>query len=263
MSRVITLLTDFGTADHYAASIKGRILRSIRDILLIDISHDVPPQDVAAAAYLLAGCWRDFPEGTIHLCVVDPGVGGDRMEIAVRADGQYFVGPDNGIFTHVIQGASGWEARQIISEGLFDQPVSNTFHGRDIFAPVAAELASGFSFEDLGPVIIAPYELDVRPVALVGDELRGAVIHIDRFGNIISNITRGNLDKAGLQADEIAMELAGEIVDQFFDNYDAAGDEPFMIFGSGGHLECALRLGSAAEALGIRRGDQVIVRNIE
>ena len=261
VSSIVTLLSDFGTRDHYVAAMKGAILTRLPEAVLVDVSHDVPPRDIAVAAYLLAGCRRDFPPGTVHLAVVDPGVGSERLPMALAAADQFFVGPDNGIFTHVLRETESWRARRIAAADLFRVPVSATFHGRDIFAPAAAALASGMPIEKVGPPIGKPVELDLPEVIIAEREVRGAVIYVDRFGNLITNIRARHLDAAELKPEMMAATIAGEAVEGFADFY-AAGppDRPFFLFGSGGYLELAVRGGSAADTLHAERGDRITIR---
>ena len=261
VSSIVTLLSDFGTRDHYVAAMKGVILTRLPEAVFVDISHDVLPRDIATAAYLLAGCRRDFPAGTVHLAVVDPGVGSERLPMALAAAGQFFVGPDNGVFTHILRETEKWSARRIAAEDLMRVPVSATFQGRDIFAPTAAALASGMPFDEVGPPIEKPVELDLPEVIVAEREVRGAIIHVDRFGNLITNIRAGHLAAAGLKPEIMAATIAGESVKDFADYY-AAGPhgKPFLLFGSGGYLELAVRGGSAADTLDAERGNAIQIR---
>ena len=193
---IITLTSDFGLSDGYVASMKGVILGIAPDAGLVDISHLIPPQEVRSAALVLATCYECFPAGTVHLAVVDPGVGTERRAIAVRTRSGFFVGPDNGIFSLVLAKETGWEARSLESEELWRKPVSGTFHGRDIFAPVAAGIARGVAFELVGPVCF-PAVLEWSSPVVGRTEVEGEIIHIDRFGNCITNVTKEHLNATG------------------------------------------------------------------
>ena len=270
-SRVITLLTDFGTADYFVAAVKGVILTINPQAYLVDITHEIPPQDTEAGAFTLLTCYRDFPPGTIHLCVVDPGVGSVRRPIVVSAGSYYFVGPDNGLFSYVYDRAPAFEVFHVTAEEYFRQPPSPTFHGRDVFAPVAAALSKGIDPPAFGTRITD--EIRLASLATVKDnsgKLRGRIIHIDRFGNCITNFTRADVP------DDSAVKLAvnGRIVEtfrQFFTDEHGSENKPgsaettadnelFAIWGSAGFLELAVNGGSAAYHLNAHRGDAVILQ---
>ena len=260
MNEIVTLLSDFGTEDHYVSAMKGRILTINPQVHCIDITHDVPGQDIATAAYLLSVAWKNFPDGTIHLCVVDPGVGSERKPMALHAQGHYFVGPDSGIFTYILRESAKWNARELSRADLFNSTVSNTFHGRDIFAPVAGHLSTGLPFELLGSVIENPVELEVSNIEIENGEIRGCIIHIDHFGNAITNITRAHLQMTHLDQDAIEMLYFDKKITDRFETYAEAGDEPFLLIGSNDYLECAVKKGSAEMKLGFQRGDAVTLR---
>lgn len=263
--RVITLLTDFGTADYFVAAVKGVILTINPQAYLVDITHEIPPQDIEAGAFTLLTCYRDFPEGTIHLAVVDPGVGSARRPIVVRAGHYYFVGPDNGLFSYVYDREPSAEVFHVTASEYFGQPPSPTFHGRDIFAPVAAALSQGIDPRALGPRITDAVRLaPLSPVKDDNGRLHGRIIHIDRFGNCITNFTRAELP----ESQPAKLLINGRVVEafrQFFtdehgseaDRHGSA-DELFAIWGSAGFLELALNRRSAAELLAANRGDALI-----
>lgn len=241
----ITLLTDFGTADYFVGAMKGAILSINPQAVVVDITHEIPAQDVAAGAFTLLAAFNTFPEGTIHVAVVDPGVGSQRRPIVVAAGNHLFVGPDNGIFTHMYDSHSSFKAFHITDEKYFRHPVSTTFHGRDIFAPVAAVLSTGVDPSSLGAHISDPIRLfkSVEP----------QVIHIDRFGNVITNIKRDQFNEAR------RLLVNGTLVSaqrSFFGEDVGEIDEPFAIWGSAGFLEIAVNGGSAAEVLDVKRGDR-------
>ncbi len=249
MRPIVTLLTDFGLSDSYVSELKAAILGEV-DVHLVDISHQVPPGDVRAAQYLLGRTWRRFPVGTVHLAVVDPGVGSARRAIAVRSHGHFFVGPDNGLFTAVLEGAEVVELR-------LPRDASPTFHGRDVFAPVAARLAEGEPFQVLGPTvkdaICSPLPASRRQGR--GGAVEGEVIYVDRFGTLVTNIPGDWI--AGARGIEVAGRAVGPLRRTFSDVEPGAS---VAFVGSGGMLEVAVRNGSAGEKLGAGVGAAVVVK---
>jgi S-adenosylmethionine hydrolase len=244
----ITLLTDFGTADYFVGAMKGVILSINPRAVIVDITHEIPAQDVAAGAFTVLAAYNTFPEGTIHVAVVDPGVGSARRPIVVSAGNYLFVGPDNGLFTHVYDREPSFAAFHVTDETYFRHPVSNTFHGRDIFAPVAAALSTGVDPSSFGPRIS-------DPVMLFKSE-EPQVIHIDHFGNLITNITRDQLK------DGTKLIVNGRIIrtfKRFFGEDIGEADEPFWIWGSAGFLEIGVIGRSAAKILGCKRGLRIIL----
>ena len=242
--RAITLLTDFGTADYFVGAMKGAILSINPDAAIVDLTHEIPAQDVAAGAFTLLAAYDTFPQGTIHVAVVDPGVGSSRRPIVVGAADQFFVGPDNGIFTHVFDRHSQFEAFHITATNYVRHPVSNTFHGRDIFAPVAAALSTGIDLSSLGTRISDP----IRLPGIHGFQ----VIHVDRFGNLVTNIRRDDF-REGTRLSVNGKVIAA--VRRFFGQGET--DEAFAIWGSAGFLEIAVNGRSAADFLGVKRGDKI------
>lgn len=262
----ITLLTDFGTADYFVAALKGVILTANRHARVVDITHDIPPQDIEAGAFTLLAACSSFPAGTIHVAVVDPGVGSSRRAILVRTTEGYFVGPDNGIFSYVCersehQGVAP-ELFHLDNEKYFRRPVSTTFHGRDVFAPVAAALSMGVKPEGLGTSISEIVRLAPLHTRTSRDgRLMARIIHIDRFGNCVTNITQGDLSPAMIVSGA-ALSLKGKTVKTFrnyFDERASGRDKVFAIWGSAGFLEIAVANASAAKLLKVRRGDGVTV----
>ena len=256
---VITLLTDFGTADYFVGAVKGAILSVNPLAVIADITHEVPPQDLEAAAFTLLATYRTFPPGAIHVAIVDPGVGSTRRPIIVSAGEHYFVGPDNGIFTYIYDREPSPQTFHVKAEKYFRQPVSTTFHGRDIFAPVAARLSKGVKPKAFGPAVTDEVRLDIplMPVVQENGEIEGRIIHVDRFGNCITNITRD------LFKDEHATLLVKEKPIDHFRNFygedSGSPNELFAIWGSAGFLEIAVNNGSAALTLGAKRGEAVIL----
>jgi S-adenosylmethionine hydrolase len=258
---IITLLTDFGSQDYFVAAMKGTILSINPDAVIVDITHEIPPQDIEAAAFNLFAVYRDFPAGTIHLAVVDPGVGSSRRAIAVQCGEQFFVGPDNGVFSWIYEREQACRAVQIANEKFFRQPLSQTFHGRDIFAPVAAALANGSPLEVFGPVLDDLFRLgSLQPSTRDDGSTEARILQIDRFGNCITNLTREHLTfREGVMAPLLLIndhEISA--FREFFADGSADG-EVFCLFGSAGFLEIAARNSSAARILGAQRGTLVVV----
>jgi S-adenosyl-L-methionine hydrolase (adenosine-forming) len=249
-SRRITLLTDFGTVDGYAAALKGVIGSIAPDAVIDDASHDIPAGDVHAAAWALAGYWNSYPEGAVHVVVVDPGVGGARRPLALVADGRFLVGPDNGVFTRVLADASN------VTVVVLDVPncdVSATFHGRDIFAPAAARMSLGLPLVRLGSEITDPVRFALPVATRDGAVLHGAVVHVDRFGNLITNIARD------MVRDGAFVTIAGQTCPLRRTYSDAGPGELLAVVGSRRLVEVAVRNGSAAALLGAQRGAAVTV----
>lgn len=246
---VITLLTDFGTADYFVGAVKGAILSVNPAVVIADITHEIPPQDIEAAAFTLLAAYPAFPPETIHVAVVDPGVGSTRRPIIVRAGRSLFVGPDNGLFTYIYDRQPSHQTFHVTAEKYFRPSPSTTFHGRDIFAPVAAALSKGVKPEAFGPVIADEVRLTNSP--------KPRIIHIDRFGNCITNITHEIFDDAG----QPTLVVKRKVIDTFVDFYGASPPNTlFAIWGSAGFLEISVNGSSAAKMLGAKRGDAVILR---
>jgi S-adenosylmethionine hydrolase len=238
---VITLLTDFGTADYFVGAVKGAILSVNPRAVIVDITHEVPPQDIEGGAFTLLAAYKTFPAGTIHVGVVDPGVGSERRPIIVSASEQFFVGPDNGLFTYICDREPSHRIVHVTSERYYRSPVSTTFHGRDIFAPVAATLSNGVALEDFGEQIDDAVRLPSLKTPL-------RIIHIDRFGNCVTNITSA----------EKSIVINGQRISDFRQFYGEGDDKSlFAIRGSAGFLEISVNGGSAAKVLGAKRGDEV------
>lgn len=247
MRPLITLLTDFGTADGYVAELKGVLYAAAGDATVVDLSHDIPPQDVESARLAVARYWRRFPSGTVHLIVIDPGVGSSRTALAVSSDGRFLVGPDNGVLSPSLL-ASGSRAVSL----PVPPSASATFHGRDVFAPAAASLALGTSIDSLGPACLDPV-IRRTPEARRGPNgsVIGEIIAIDRFGNAISNLIapRGG-----------RIEVAGRVMPILRTYADVPAGDVIALVGSSGFVEIAQRDGSAARALEITRGTPVTLR---
>ena len=254
---MITLLTDFGTSDYYVAAMKGVILSRSTGVQIVDVTHDIEPQNVLSAAYVLLGISDQFPPGTVHLAVVDPGVGSIRRGIILRTDRYYFVGPDNGLFS--LAAPESAEAFAIRASSYLATEISNTFHGRDIFAPVAAALAAGVKVEELANPISQITRLPSLVEARV-TALHSRIIHIDRFGNGITGIERRHLG-SDLPPTGFSLEVIGGQVIQkhkrFYAEEPVVSGQPFLIWGSLGFLEVSVANGSAAEVLGLSCGQAV------
>ena len=243
MRPIITITTDFGLEDHYVAAMKGVILRIAPESTLVDITHLVPPGDIRSGAYSLDAVWQDFPAGTVHLAVVDPGVGGARAPLAVSTDQGFFVGPDNGILSPALVGTTGRKIVRLMNQSRQNCPVSPTFHGRDIFAPAAAWLAIGTPIEELGDVVDSMVELEMQLPVVVSGGIHGSVIHVDRFGNLITNISAQMIKEAPGQ---IEVSMAGQSIGSLRRNYsDTEPGQPLAYIGSSNRLEISVRDGSA------------------
>ncbi len=253
---VVTITTDFGTKDGYVGEVKGVLATRAPEAALVDVAHDVTPGDVRGAAWILGRIWSRFPVGTVHLAVVDPGVGGARTPVAVRVAERWFVGPDNGLLTFVSRAFSVEEARRI-DLAIGGSPPSDTFHGRDVFAPAAAHLSAGMDPRRIGPEVEGGQivELPLPRPARQGDSLHGHVLHVDHFGNLITNLPNDDLPPSP------RVMISGVTVPTLSRSYGAVGrGELLASLGSGGTLEIAVRDGSASERLGVDRDEEVEVR---
>jgi S-adenosyl-L-methionine hydrolase (adenosine-forming) len=255
---IVTLTTDFGTADHYVGVMKGVLLASAPQLQVVDLTHEVEPGRVEAGAFALLASYRYFPAGTVHVGVVDPGVGSQRRALLVDAAAQYFVGPDNGLFSYVLEREPTAQVVEVTDERYFRQPRSDTFHGRDVFAPLAAALASGVKPYELGPILTQPVRLPpLRPQLLASGALMGRILHVDRFGNCVTSLTPGDLPRAGTH---LRLTAGDCLITELRRHYSgAAPGAPFAIWGSSGFLELSVNGGSAADLLGIAPGAAVEV----
>lgn len=254
---IITLLTDFGHRDYFVGAIKGVILSINPAASIVDITHEIPPQDIQAAAFNLLCCYETFSTGTIHVAVVDPGVGSKRKPILIECAEQFFLGPDNGLFSWVCEREKQWRAIHLTNEDSFRHPVSNTFHGRDIFAPIAAVLSKGRSISELGEPVADIVQLEsLEPKQLGGGAVEGRVIHIDRFGNCITNLRAEHLaSPAKLTIGEIEVTTFRRFYAQ-----DGSDQSEFScVTGSAGFLEISIRNASAAAVLNAQRGQKVVL----
>jgi len=259
--RVVALLTDFGTDDAYVGIMHGVILRINPEASIVDVCHNIAPQDVQAAAFVLSTAYPYFPTETIHVVVVDPGVGSERRAIAVRTRRGTFVAPDNGVLSYVLARECVSQTVQVTNARYWLSPLSDTFHGRDVFAPVGAHLSLGLSLSELGPPVRDLVRLTLAEPS-VGEDgtILGQVLHVDRFGNLVTNIRRELLCPDQTLRTRVADREVPGLVKTYA---AAAGGELLALVGSSGYLEISLRGGSAAAALKVGRGAEVVVDVVE
>ncbi len=274
MGSLITLTTDFGISDAYVPSMKGVILRLNPQATIVDITHDIEPQNILQGAFVFGSAYKHFPPGTIHLVVVDPGVGTERRAVLLATPEATFIGPDNGVLSYVLADLSpneaepevgalrpyrwtppqGARAYHLNNRRWWLPRVSSTFHGRDIFAPVAAHLTLGARVEDVGDETHYLEALYVpRPVRLDERTIEGCILHIDRFGNLIASIQEWDLPRA-----DIEVKIGEKVIHGLVSSY-AQGEGLLALIGSNGNLEIAVRNGSAQKTLGARVGDRITV----
>lgn len=252
----ISLTTDFGGVDHYVAAMKAVMLRIAPNVRFIDISHEIPAQDIMAGAWVLKNSAFLFPPGTIHLAVVDPGVGSERRPIAAKIGGHFFVGPDNGLLSLIAEENIS-SVVVLENEAFFNSSRSNTFHGRDIFAPVAAHLASGVDINEFGsPLENMTTFRWARPIA-DKEGIQGWVVHIDRFGNLITNIPK-ELVKEVMGEDHFKIYVGNCILSNVVPTFSSVSDsEAAALFGSSGMLEIVVNKGDARQMLDVQKGAPV------
>jgi S-adenosylmethionine hydrolase len=252
-NRQITFTTDFGLSDHFVGTMKGVVAGIAPQARVIDITHDIAPYNVSEAAFVIAEAWPYFPKGTIHLVVVDPGVGSSRRPILAEAGGHFFVAPDNGVLSLVFDAAA--HKVRVISDPRFMRPeISRTFHGRDIFAPAAAHLAKGAKTAAFGKLIHDYVRTwSAKPIPKGNDSWRGAILKVDRFGNLITNFAAREF--AGITARPFEMRAGAKHIHRLALTYaETEVGDLFVIVGSAGYLEIAANQASAASLLGCRAG---------
>jgi S-adenosylmethionine hydrolase len=250
---IITLLTDFGMRDYFVGAMKGVILSINENIDIVDITHEIPAQDVRAAAFTLKNYYRHFRQGTIHVCVVDPGVGSNRRAVLVETDDYCFVAPDNGLLSFVLAEQENYRAFEISNEEFFHRPVSQTFHGRDIFAPVAAHCSNGVTAEQFGREIddLVTFEIN-SPHRVSEKKTAGEILHADHFGNLVTSFKNDNLPE------NFVLETNGKHITRHQTFYgEAETGEIFSIRGSAGFLEIVAFRDSAQRLLDVRAGDKI------
>jgi len=257
---MVTLTTDFGTTDPWVASVKAALLTVNPDMKICDISHAVPKHDVVTGSFTLYRCFRDFPQWTIHLCVVDPGVGGSRRPILVTTDGYYFVGPDNGVFSYIYETETVERVIHITADHYFHKPVSQTFHARDVFAPIVGWLSKGIESASFGDLIEDYQRIPVPMDRIVGDNLlKGEVCAVDHFGNLITNIRLKTLKEFSQRTGKSRFKvlIAGRELQILTGGYQQKADL-FALINSSDLVEISSSTRSAAEVLGITvRGKEV------
>ncbi len=255
---IITLTTDYGTNSHLAGTLRGVILNINPEATIVDITHHVTPYDLLDGALAIGSAYRYFPPRTIHMVVVDPGVGTQRRPLLVSASQQYFLAPDNGVLSTLFEKEAGVTVRHITAGHYFLSPLSNTFHGRDIFAPAAAWLSKTWQTASFGEEITDYVRFALPQPKASGDTLNGVVLRVDTFGNLMTNFTLENLTPAVINSGKIRLTIGSKEIQKFAQAYSqGAAGEPFAILGSSGFVEIAVNMGNAARLLGAQRGAEV------
>ena len=253
---IIALLTDFGTRDYFVGAMKGVILSINSKIKIVDITHEIPAQEISAASFVLRACYKNFPPQAVFVAVVDPGVGSDRRAILVEADEYFFIAPDNGLLGFVFNSRENFKVYELTDERFFNQPVSRTFHGRDIFAPCAAHLASGVKPNEFGAQIFDFVTVEeIAPQKTDSGEIVARIIHADHFGNLITNLKQADLPE------KFVLEIGGRRIGNLQKYFSAANrkGELLLIFGSAGFLEIAAFGASAQKILNAEVGRDIKV----
>lgn len=255
---IITLTTDFGTSDHLVGTMKGVILNINPAARLVDLQHHVAPFDVLDGALTIGAAWQYFPPRTIHLVVVDPGVGTDRRPLLVTAAQHYFIAPDNGVLSMVYERDPDATVRQITASHNFLDPVSPTFHGRDVFAPVAGWLSKGWQTESFGEPITNFVRFSVPKPKPNGSGVKGLVLKVDAFGNLMTNLRSEDVPATAVESGKIKLRAGAKTIEKFVLTFgQGAPGEPIALIGSSGFLEIAINKGNAARTLGVARGGEV------
>ena len=258
---VITLTTDFGTRDWFVGTMKGVILGVNPKVTLVDLTHEIPPGDIRAGAFAVSSSCRFFPKGSIHVAVVDPGVGSSRRAVAVKTKNGYFIGPDNGVLSWALKREQVLAIHELKNRAYFLPAISATFHGRDAFAPAAAHLSRGLPVSKLGPAMKDIVRLPWPEVSCARDRVKGEVIYIDRFGNAITNISDSALRKLASDTERLVLRGTTQIcrVAGFYSAVPSGG--AVAVMGSSGFLEIAVNGGNAARKLKLRVGTRIMVRS--
>ena len=252
---IITLTTDFDLYDGYVGVMKGVIANINPLARVIDISHKIRPHDVFQAACVINNSYAYFPKGTIHIIVVDPGVGSSRKIICLKTNDYMFLAPDNGVLSFIIEQEKTHSVREVTNRDLFLKEISNTFHGRDIFAPVAAHLSKGQEFKSLGGEIGKTNKIDLpKPIRSPDGEITAEIIYVDSFGNLVTNINREIVDSMKVGAERLSITMGRRRINGICDSYADVGDnEALAIFGSSGYLEISISRGSAEGSFKIEK----------
>ncbi len=258
----VSLVTDFGLCDNFVGVMKAVILKINPRTQIVDLCHEVFPQDILAAAFLLSSAYAYFPRGTVHLVVVDPGVGSKRKGIIVKTKDYFFVAPDNGVLSLVLQKESPLKIVEIINFRYFLRPVCSSFHGRDIFAPVAAHLSYGESIDNFGKSLTSYHKLEFPKIKISADTLAGEIIYIDRFGNLVSNIEKKDFFNI-VKNNKYKIFVRNKTINRLSEGYgDSAPLKPLALFDSFGFLEIAVNSHSAEKILNVNKGAAIkIVRD--
>lgn len=254
---IITLLTDFGIRDYFVGAMKGVILSTNPRAQIIDITHEIKPQDIMSGGFTLFSVYRNFPVKTIHVAVVDPGVGSTRRAILVETENyQYFIAPDNGLLSLIFNEERDFRVFELTNEKFFRHPVSQTFHGRDVFAPAAAWLSTGVKPEEFGREIKDFVRLNVSGAQKINEhEIEAIIVHVDHFGNLITNLKREDL------TGNFILEVNEKLVEKHHKYYaEALESEVFTIWGSAGFLEIVAYKDSARKLLDAETGQKIVVR---
>lgn len=257
---IITLTTDFGTSDHLVGAMKGVILGINPNAHIVDIQHHVTPFDVLDGALTIGSVYPYFPLRTIHIVIVDPGVGTARRPLLVSADNQYFVAPDNGVLSMVYDRDPNAVVRHVTASHNFLEPVSPTFHGRDVFAPVAAYLSKAWATESFGDEITEFARFALPKPKAAEDSLKAVVLHVDTFGNLMTNLRAEDLPEATVATGKIKLKIGAKSIERFVATFGEGNNgEPVALIGSSGYVEIAVNKGNAAKALGASRGAEIIL----
>jgi len=255
---IITLTTDYGTNDHLVGTLKGVILNINPDVTIVDITHHVAPFDVLDGALAIGSVYRFFPPRTIHLVIVDPGVGTERRPLLVRGETQYFIAPDNGVLSMVYDREAGISAYNLTAEHYFLRPVSRTFHGRDIFASVAGWLSKTFQPASMGDEIMDFKRFSLPKPKAENGQVKGVVLRVDAFGNLLTNLTPADFPGGAANPGAAQLLVNDREVNRIVENFSqGAQGEPVAIVGSSGYVEIAVNMGNAARLLGVGRGAAV------
>ncbi|MCX5722956.1 MAG: SAM-dependent chlorinase/fluorinase [Nitrospirae bacterium] len=261
-SWLITLLTDFGDRDSFVASMKGVVLTINPQATFVDLSHHVPPHSVEAAAYLLNSCYRDFPKGTVHVAVVDPGVGSARRALIAKSERYFFLAPDNGLLTYILAGNPEMEVREIENKDYRLPSAGHTFDGRDLFAPAAAWLTKQQSFESFGRLVTDCKTFTIAMPTWECKALLGEIVHVDRFGNLISNLTQQHLEevRAVTKHQQLSIRIGKQAIAGLVASYsEGAEGQPYALINSDGKLEIFVKEASAEDLLKAGRGARIEV----